>query len=139
MSSQPATTLREVSHPALHASPDESGFLDDVARALWSEFRDAREDADLTVRLLVGASLRRRCVGHETACRALMALRRAIIDSSELDAASEPVPLVVGDRRQGLINLVGYLEGLLARASQGGDNRLCRRQILEPALREITL
>ena len=81
-----------------------------------------RAEGCLTPALLLSASLRR-CGLHgdlHEACDELLVLRRALLQTAPLDAAHEPVPLVVGDRRQALLTLAAYLDDLLERAVRAG-------------------
>jgi hypothetical protein len=81
-----------------------------------------RRDGYLTLALLVSACLRRCGLDSslDRACAGLMRLRASLLRTSELDAMSEPVPLLVGDRRHAVLSLTVYLDELVERASMSG-------------------
>jgi hypothetical protein len=93
-----------------------------------------RAEGCLTPALLLSASLRRCGLDRdlEEACDELLVLRRALLQTAPLDAAHEPVPLVVGDRRQALLTLATYLDDLLDRAARAGGCR--REEVVEAAV-----
>jgi hypothetical protein len=53
----------------------------------------------------------------DDALAAMWALRSALLEASEMDLATEPVPLHGVDSRLDLLNLAGYLQQLVARAT----------------------
>ncbi len=53
----------------------------------------------------------------DEAVPALLALRIALIRASGLDLATEPVPFVGVNHRVDVLNLAGYLRGLIVRAA----------------------
>ena len=93
-------------------------------RAAASVIRDLvpedRVDGCLTLPLVLSAWVRRHDLDLDDACDALVELRRAVIATATLDAACEPVPLVVGDRRRAVLTLAGYLDDLVDRAARAG-------------------
>jgi hypothetical protein len=94
-----------------------------------------RRDGSLTPALLLSASLRRCGLDHDLdlACEELLVLRSGLLAASPaVDAAHEPVPLVVGDRRLALLNLTAYLDDLLERAARADARG--REEVLATAL-----
>ena len=68
--------------------------------------------------------------------RALLALRRALLEVSHLDADTEPVPIVIGDTQRAVANLCVYLHGLITRAA--GSTKLGRAELVEAALARLS-
>jgi hypothetical protein len=89
----------------------------------------------LTLPLPISSWLRVHALDPDEACQALMALREALIESSGIEARSEPVPLVVGDRRHAVLNLARYLDQLVERA--GGVAGKDRGGVIDSALAEL--
>jgi hypothetical protein len=96
-----------------------------------------RREGSLTLALLLSACLRRCGLDSrlDRACAALMRLRASLLRTSELDAMSEPVPLVVGDRRHAVLSLSVYLDELVERASLSGG--LGRTAVVGAALAQL--
>jgi len=65
----------------------------------------------------LSASMARHGAGAEDVVDAILEARAAVIATSGIDPATEPVPLVVGDARVAAVNLGVYLQGLLERAA----------------------
>lgn len=63
------------------------------------------------------AAMARRAVSAQVVVEALLVLRRAILEAGELDAGTEPVPLVVAEPDVAAVSLVAYLRGLIERAA----------------------
>ena len=93
-----------------------------------------RQEGCLTPALLLSASLRRCGLDRDldVACDELLVLRKGLLATSPLDGAHEPVPLVVGDRSQALLNLTSYIDDLLDRIARAGERR--REDVLAAAL-----
>jgi hypothetical protein len=72
---------------------------------------------DLTLELGISVWLRRSGTSLVEARERLFEVRRAILETSGLDPATEPVPLVGRTPRSDVITLVDYLGGLLRRAA----------------------
>jgi len=72
---------------------------------------------NLTLVFALSAWLRMSGMEPLGACSSLLALRRALVEASGLDQATEPVPLLAGDPRSALLNLSVYLHGLICRAA----------------------
>ena len=68
----------------------------------------------------------------DEAVPALLALRIALIRASGLDLATEPVPFVGVNHRVDVLNLAGYLRGLIVRAA--GAARCPADAVVEQAL-----
>jgi len=63
------------------------------------------------------AAMARSDVGPSDVVDALMVLRDAMVEAGALDAASEPVPLIVGEPAVAALSLASYLRQLLDRAA----------------------
>jgi hypothetical protein len=111
---------------ALRAAADEPAFVRAAGEAIGRLGAADRHDGCLTLPLLVSAALRDCGLDRDLdqACRSLLALRDAVLASGALQAACEPVPLVVCERRQALLHLTSYLDDLVDRAARAGG---CRR------------
>ncbi len=72
---------------------------------------------DLTLELGISIWLRRSGTSLVEARERLFEVRRAILETSDLDPATEPVPLVGRSPRSDVLTLVDYLGGLLRRAA----------------------
>lgn len=99
---------------------DRTCFLRAAGDVLAGVLPADRGAGSLTSTLCISASLRLAGLDREldTACRALLDLRRGVLEVGVLDAAHEPVPLVVGDRRRAVLGLFGYLDDLVDRAAR---------------------
>jgi hypothetical protein len=71
----------------------------------------------LNLELEVSVWLRRSGADLAAVPRALLALRRTLLEVSALDAASEPVPLIIEDTQLAVANLCVYLHGLISRGA----------------------
>jgi len=63
------------------------------------------------------AVMARHRAGAGDVVEALIALRGALVEAGDLDAASEPVPLVVAEPAKAALSLAAYLRELLERAA----------------------
>ena len=77
----------------------------------------------------------RSAIGLDRACDVLLHLRAALLAVSALDQRSEPVPLVAGDRRQAVLTLAVYLDGLVGRACRLAGTT--REELAEAALAHL--
>ncbi len=111
---------------------DEHGFVREAAHAIAALTQADRAPDCLTLPLVVSASMRRGGVDLEQACAGMMALRDLVLSSSGVDLASEPVPLVVGDRGRALLSIAAYLDGLVGRAARAAATG--RREVVDRAL-----
>jgi hypothetical protein len=89
----------------------------------------------LMLPLSVSLLLRRARSDLRSARAAMLEVRRAVIEASALDRATEPVPLLAGDERTVVLHLGIYLDGLIDRAAAAGG--LTRSAIVEHALGEM--
>jgi hypothetical protein len=92
-----------------------------AARGLAELRDDELRGNQLQLELEVSVWLRRSGADLASVPRALLALRKALLEVSALDAASEPVPLVIEDTQQAVANLCVYLYGLIARGAASLD------------------
>ena len=102
-----------------------------MARGLAQVDGDVGSD-NLILTLSLSAWIRRADVGLGTARDDLLGLRRALLEVSGLDRASEPVPLTGLDERRAVLNLAAYVVGLIGRAARAAG--LERGEIVERAL-----
>ena len=110
-------------------------FVTLAANGLAEPRDDDVRGNQLNLELEVSVWLRRSGAELSAAPRALLALRRALLEVSALDAETEPMPIVIADTQQAVPNLCIYLRGLVGRAaaSLGVD----RPAIVETALAHL--
>jgi len=110
-------------------------FVTLAANGLAEQRDDDLRGNQLNLELEVSVWLRRSRADLSAAPRALLALRRALLEVSALDADTEPMPIVIADTQQAVPNLCIYLRGLIGRAaaSLGVD----RPAIVEAALSHL--
>jgi hypothetical protein len=72
---------------------------------------------ELCLELGLSFWIRRSGVSLEEAVAEMMAMRLALVESSGIDLATEPVPFGGADTRLAVLNLATYLRGLLGRAA----------------------
>ncbi len=94
-----------------------TGFAQALLRGLAELGPVAPFSGDLSLELGLSLWLRRSGTSVLRAREALVELRRAVLDACELDAASEPVPLVGRSPRADVVTLATYLAELLQRAA----------------------
>jgi hypothetical protein len=80
--------------------------------------RDLRGE-QLPLVLQVSVWLRRSGVELAAAPRALLILRRSLLQIARIDPSTEPVPIVVSDGQRAVLSLCVYLYGLIKRAAHG--------------------
>ena len=88
-----------------------------AAKGLAELTDDDLRGSKLNLELEVSVWLRRSGADLAVVPRALLALRRTLLQVSALDAASEPVPLVIEDTQLAVSNLCVYLHGLIGRGA----------------------
>ena len=106
-----------------------------AARGLAELRDDDLRGNQLNLELEVSVWLRRSGAELSTAPRALLALRRAVIEVSALDAGTEPMPIVIADTQQAVPNLCVYLRGLITRAA--ASKGIERAALVEAALAHL--
>jgi hypothetical protein len=72
---------------------------------------------NLTMVFALSAWLRTCDVDPVPACSGLLGLRQALLQTSGLEIASEPVPLLAGGHRNALLALSVYVHGLISRSA----------------------
>ena len=107
-----------------------------AARGLAELKDEDLRNGQLQLELEVSVWLRRSGADLASVPRALMALRRTLLDVAALDAESEPVPLVLHDTQQAVAVLSVYLFGLIARGAASLDME--RGDFVEAALAHLT-
>ncbi len=90
---------------------------------------------DLTLELGLSVWMRRNEITLEEARRALLALRKHVIDACELDPATEPVPFVGRSPRLDVVTLISYLGQLLRRGASSAG--LSTRGLAERVMAEL--
>ena len=113
-------------------APNPMKLVSLAARGLAGLADDDLRGNQLNLELEVSVWLRRSGAELSTAPRALLALRRAMLEVSALDCDSEPVPLVISDTQQAVPNLCVYLHGLIGRGA--ASMKLERGEFVEVAL-----
>jgi hypothetical protein len=106
-----------------------------AARGLAELRDDDLRGNQLNLELEVSVWLRRSGAELSTAPRALLALRRAVLEVSALDAGTEPMPIVIADTQQAVPNLCVYLRGLITRAA--ASKGIERAALVEAALAHL--
>jgi hypothetical protein len=117
-------------------APDPLKLVTLAARGLAEVRDDDLRGKQLNLELEVSVWLRRSGADLSTAPRALLALRRALLEVSALDAGTEPVPIVIADTQQAVPNLCVYLRGLITRAAS--SNGVEREELVEAALAHLS-
>ena len=108
-----------------------------LARGLATLDEDDVAPGNFTLELGISLWMSRVAVDLDTVHDALLTLREAFLQVSELDVTSEPVPLVVGDRRAAVLSLAIYLHGLVGRAATSKAAR--PQELAEQALERVRL
>jgi hypothetical protein len=116
-------------------APNPMKLVSLAARGLAGLADDDLRGNQLNLELEVSVWLRRSGAELSTAPRALLALRRAMLEVSALDCDSEPVPLVISDTQQAVPNLCVYLHGLIGRGA--ASMKLERGEFVEVALTHL--
>ncbi len=103
-----------------------------LIRGLVALDRDDLAEGNLSLELGLTLWMSRSGAGVHQVRSTLRALRSALLRASDLDEASEPVPLMAGDDRTAVLNLAIYLHGLLQRSARSRGSSPA--QIAEGAL-----
>jgi hypothetical protein len=101
-----------------HPESGERFFLREAAVGLADLVAEDLVAGNLTLPLSVSNWMARSDVDLDLARALLFELRGALLAVSSLDHASEPVPLMGGDRRNAVITLAVYLHGLVERGAR---------------------
>jgi len=97
--------------------PETAEFGPAVLRSLPALVPAGMVEADLALELGLSAHLQMSGTEVDDAIDQLWAIRQAVLEASDLDAASEPVPFGGRTERLGLLNLALYLGNLVERAA----------------------
>ncbi len=92
-------------------------FAPAVLRSLHILVPPGQTGPDLGCELGLSAWMRLTGTELEDASRHMWAVRQAVLDAGQMDAAIEPVPLAGRSPRLDLLNLVAYLSDLVVRAA----------------------
>jgi hypothetical protein len=93
------------------------GFARSAGLGLTEFSPEDLSGGNLSLVFALSAWLRLNDLDISEGCAALFGLRRALVEVSGLDASSEPIPLMAGDSRTGLVGLGAYMHGLIRRAA----------------------
>lgn len=99
------------------SSPNPMKLVTLAAKGLAQLTDDDLRGNNLNLDLEVSVWLRRSGADLASVPRALLALRRTLLNVSALDTASEPVPLIIEDTQLAVANLCVYLHGLIGRGA----------------------
>jgi hypothetical protein len=118
---------------------DPVAFAEKVLRGISAIGIPGDTGADLSLELRLSIWMRQTHLEIDDALPAMWALRSALLKTSEIDRATEPVPLHGVDPRLDVLNLAGYLKGLVVRATARslGDSGLVDR-VLENLRRDMS-
>lgn len=103
-----------------------------LARGLASLRPEDLAEGNLTLELGLSLWLRRSGASLGEAVDAMLAVRQALVRAGDLDAGTEPVPLLAGDTRRSALGLAVYIDGLVTRAAASAG--LGRAAVVEQAL-----
>jgi hypothetical protein len=104
---------RETAHEQAEASRQ---FARQAGLGLAGLSPDDLAAGNLTMVFALSAWLRTCDVDPVPACSGLLGLRQALLHTSGLEAASEPIPLLAGSPRNALLALSVYIHGLISRS-----------------------
>jgi hypothetical protein len=99
------------------ATSTSAGFAPTLLRGMAEFGPFDVTSGDLSLQLGVSLWLRMSGSSLEEARRTLQEVRRLVLDSSDLDAATEPVPLVGRSPASDVVTLAAYVGDLLRRAA----------------------
>jgi len=117
---------------AAHPGAAQNSFLREAALGVAGVIPEDLDPGNLTLPLGVSTWMVRSDIDLARACDALLELRSALLAASGLDQRSEPVPLLVADRRTSILTLTVYLDGLVERGARMA--RTTRTELAEAAL-----
>lgn len=109
------------------SDPEPIEFAPAVLRSLAVLVPSGQIGTDLACELGLSAWIRLTGIDLADAPRRLWAIRQAILEAGQMDAATEPVPMAGRSPRLDLLNLVAYLGDLVDRAA---SNRGCDRDAI---------
>ncbi len=112
-----------------------SGFAPSVALGLAELTEADLAEGSLVLALSVSTWIRRSGITLGSARTIMFSLRRALLTSSELDGASEPIPLMAGDPVAAVLGLARYLWEMIDRATRGSG--ATRWQVAAAAVEEL--
>jgi hypothetical protein len=110
-----------VPETAFDPAAAERAFIREVIcgmAALSADAKPPRRSGDLSIPLGLSAWIVRASVDLPDAYDALLRLRRAVLEASGLDRATEPIPLRLPDPKSALCSLGSYLYELVGRAAR---------------------
>jgi hypothetical protein len=116
-------------------APNPMKLVSLAARGLAALKDDDLRGNQLNLELEVSIWVRRSGAELSTVPRALLALRRALLEVSALEGENEPIPLVIADTQQAVPNLCIYLHGLIRRGA--GSLDVGRNEFVEATLSHL--
>jgi hypothetical protein len=119
---------------------DPVAFAPAVLRSLPALVPAEMTQADLALELGLSALLQMAGTGVDDALGQLWAVRQAVLEAGGMDEAIEPIPLLGGSDRLGLLHMALYLGNLLQRAAGhlGCDrDTLVGLALARPVLRSV--
>ena len=120
---------------AIDTGRTRADFAGEVIRSLAQLSEDGPLGVSLSLPFGLSAAMKRHGLGLEDTIQRRARPPRPLLSVSDLDAATEPVPLRVPDPVLFVLNLAVYLDGLLGRSFEGarpfaGGSRRCHRGAL---------
>jgi hypothetical protein len=103
---------------AIDTGRTRADFAGEVIALIAKLSEDGPLGVSLSLPFGLSAAMKRHGLGLEDTISAVLSLRAALLSVSDLDAATEPVPLRVPDPVLFVLNLAVYLDGLLGRSSR---------------------
>jgi hypothetical protein len=98
-----------------------ANFAPNVLRGLPDLVPPTGPESQLALQFALSAWIRQARLELQETLHVFAALRAAVLDLSELDRASEPIPLIARAPEPAILNWAVYLGGLLHRAQAAGD------------------
>jgi hypothetical protein len=122
------------------SKPETIGYGPAVLRSLHVLVPSGTTQADLALELGLSAWMRVSGTELEDAISQMWAVRQAVLEAGDMDAAIEPIPFGGSSARLDLLNLAIYLGNLVDRAAahQGSDTRTIVETALDhPVLQQV--
>ena len=107
--------------------PETTEFGPAVLRSLPALVPVGMIQADLALELGLSAHMQKSGTEVDDAIAQMWAIRQAVLEASDLDSSTEPIPLGGRSDRLGLLNLAIYLGNLIERAAVRQE---CDRQTI---------
>jgi hypothetical protein len=102
------------------SKPETPGFAPTVLRSLPALVPQGMVQADLALELGLSACMQMSDTELDDALDQMWDIRRAVLEASDMDVSTEPIPFGGSSDRLDLLNLALYLGNLLDRAAAHG-------------------